>query len=108
MPWRDDLMQSRIDKALDNYVMDSFNITIGRLTDMRFGDRDFRCSSDVINGLLGRMLMQDIHPDGLNELKLSYFGEEFGDLDQDIIDQLFYYSQYLTKLDLSVMGNATE
>ena len=68
-------MQSRIDKALDNCVLDSFNITIGRLTSMRFGDRDFNCSSEVINGLLGRILMQDIHPDGLNEVKLSYFGE---------------------------------
>ena len=36
--------------------------------------------SDVINGLIGRLLMQDIHPDGLDEITLSNFSKIVGEL----------------------------
>ena len=37
--------------------------------------------SDVINGLIGRLLMQDIHYDGLDEITLSNFSDIVGELD---------------------------
>ena len=43
-------------------------------------DTYFEFRSDMINGLIGRLLMQDIHPDGLEEIALSKFDENVGDL----------------------------
>ena len=57
MIWLIDHIQSRIDNAIhkSEYV-ESFNITFGLE-----GNID---GPDVLNELLGRILMQDIHPDG--------------------------------------------
>ena len=39
-----------------------------------------KIQSDVINGLIGRLLMQDIHPEGLEEITLSNFSNIDGEL----------------------------
>ena len=55
MRWLDELMQNRIDKVTGGLkFIESFEINLGGK------DVDF----DVINGLLSRIMMQDIHPDG--------------------------------------------
>ena len=55
MPFLVECIQNRIDKAtLDNHFVESFNIT-----------NTWRSSVDI-NMLLGRILMQDIHPNGFN------------------------------------------
>ena len=52
-------MQSRIDKAMhDSKFIESFNITLGLESN----------GYDVINGLIGRILMQDIHRDGFKQI----------------------------------------
>ena len=66
MRWLNELMQDRIDKViLDNEFIESFNINLGV----------HYCDYDVINGLIGRILMQDIHPDGFKEIAFSHFFE---------------------------------
>lgn len=63
MPWIMQCMQSRIDKAMqDDPFIDSFNISMG--------ENGF-ASYDVINQLIGRILMQDIHVDGFKQITLS-------------------------------------
>ena len=54
--------------------MKSFNLTIGLYSGF--------VQSDVINGLIGRLLMQDIHLDGFEEITLSQFHYNMGNLDQ--------------------------
>lgn len=55
MLWLTELFQNRIDKAtLNSELIDSFEINLGS------HDVDY----DVINGVIGRILMQDIHPEG--------------------------------------------
>ena len=54
--------------------MKSFNITIGLYSGI--------VRSDMINGLVGRLLMQDIHPDGFEEITLSQFHDDVGNFDQ--------------------------
>ena len=44
--------------------------------------------SDVINGLIGRLLMQDIPPEGFNEINLFGFDMIYGDLDEDLLDKI--------------------
>ena len=59
MPWLPELMQHCIDKViLDSELIESFDITIGKRA---YVNED----NEVINGLIGRILMQDIHQDGL-------------------------------------------
>ena len=74
--------------------MKSFNITLGRFYQIS--------SSDTINELLGRLLMQDIHPDGFEEIILSQFYKNvIGKLDLGLVDRLFELSQNLTKFTLN-------
>ena len=55
MLWLTELFQNRIDKAtLNSELIDSFEFNLGS------HDVDY----DVINGVIGRILMQDIHPEG--------------------------------------------
>ena len=55
MLWLTELFQNRIDKAtLNSELIDSFEINLGS------HDVDY----DVINGVISRILMQDIHPEG--------------------------------------------
>ena len=54
--------------------MKSFNIKINLYSGI--------VRSDMINGLIGRLLMQDIHPDGFEEITLSHFNDDVGNLDQ--------------------------
>ena len=55
MRWLDELMQNRIDKVTSGLkFIESFEIDLGGK------DVDY----DVINGLLSRIMMQDIHPEG--------------------------------------------
>ena len=59
IPWFMESMQSRIDKAMhDSKFIESFNITLGLESN----------GYDVINGLIGRILMQDIHRDGFKQI----------------------------------------
>ena len=51
--------------------MRSFNLALG------YGKKE----SEVANGLLGRLLMQDIHYDGFDEITLSNFYDIVGELD---------------------------
>ena len=67
MPWLIDHMQNRIDNALSNQYMKSFNITLSH-------DKEVGCG--VVNELIGRLLIQDIHPDGLDQIKFSSFTEK--------------------------------
>ena len=53
--------------------MKSFNITIGSY--------EQTLTSDMINELISRLLMQDIHRDGFDEIILSEFHEITGLLD---------------------------
>ena len=48
--------------------MKSFNITIGKNSDQLL-------ANDTMNELIGRLLMQDIHPNGFEEIFLSQFYE---------------------------------
>ena len=65
MPWRNELLQNRIDRAiLDSNFIESFNITIGV-------DHCKGADKEVMNQLLGRILIQDIHRDGFKEITLS-------------------------------------
>ena len=73
MLWRSEVIQMRINNALQNEVMKSFNITPGS----NCGE----IQSDVINELLSRLLMQDIHPAGFDEITLSNFSVNVGELD---------------------------
>jgi len=60
VPWLIECIQSRIDKAIhDSDYIESFNITLGGRKSNGY---------DVINGLIGRILMQDIHDDGFKEI----------------------------------------
>ena len=62
MRWLNELIQDRIDKViLNNEFIESFNIDLG----VNYVDYD------VINGLIGRILMQDIHPDGFKQIAFS-------------------------------------
>ena len=55
MLWLTELFQNRIDKAtLNSELIDSFEINLGQHS----------VDYDVINGVIGRILMQDIHPEG--------------------------------------------
>ena len=55
MRWLNELMQDRIDKVTNDLeLIESFEINLG----------DHQVYYDVINGLLSRIMMQDIHPDG--------------------------------------------
>ena len=66
MPWRNELLQNRIDiLTRDSQFIQSFNITIGNSYTHN------EVPSDVINGLLERILMQDIHPDGFKSITFS-------------------------------------
>ena len=67
MPWRSELIQMRINNALQNEVMKSFSISPN--------SKGGRVQSDVINELISRLLMQDIHPDGFDEITLSCFSD---------------------------------
>ena len=60
MIWLIEHMQSRIDNViLDAEFIKSFNITFGRRgAYWTYG----YCSYGVLNELIGRILMQDIHP----------------------------------------------
>ena len=55
MRWLNELMQHRIDRATcGSEFIESFNIDLGK----------HRVDYDVINELLERIMMQDIHQDG--------------------------------------------
>ena len=43
----------------------------------------------MINGLIGRILMQDIDNDGLYSFTLSEFGQGVGELNLGVLDKLF-------------------
>ena len=43
---------------------------------------------DVINGTIGRILMQDTHLDGLKSITLNEFGSEVADLDVSLLYKL--------------------
>ena len=43
--------------------------------------RETENESDVANGLISRLLMQDIHPEGFDEITLSNFSQIIEDLD---------------------------
>ena len=62
MPWHEGVMQSRIDKALDFELIESFEINM------------FSKATDVFNELLSRIFMQDIYPDGFKRMTFSRFG----------------------------------
>ena len=65
MPWLDEIMQMRIDNALiDSQFIESFDISIG-----------IHAAKFYINELIGRILIQEIHPDGFKEITLSSFSE---------------------------------
>ena len=66
MRWLNELMQDRIDKATNSQFIQSIDIDLGGNV------VDF----DVINGLISRILMQDI-PDGLKQITLNRFGRGF-------------------------------
>ena len=66
MIWFNDHMQGRIDNALiDSQFVKAFNITFGRSGRTQ--------GSDIVNELLGRILMQDIHPEGFKQITLKGF-----------------------------------
>ena len=64
-------MQSRIDNViLDAEFIKSFNISFGRRgAYWNYG----YCSYGVLNELIGRILMQDIHHEGFEQITLSAF-----------------------------------
>ena len=64
MRWLNELMQDRIDKVIpDIEFIESFSIDLG----------SHKVDYDVINGLIGRILMQDIHPDGFKQITFNGF-----------------------------------
>ena len=80
MPWLIELLQDRIDRALlqsDSKYIESFDITIGTEEQVDY---------DVINGLLGRILMQDTHFDGFKEIYLGEFGSGVEELNKGVLD----------------------
>ena len=85
-------MQNRIDKATCGLeFIESFSINMGNRT----------VDYDVINGLISRIMMQDIHPDGFKSITFSVFGYISDPIDKSVIDQLVGLSQNLTKLTIS-------
>ena len=48
--------------------------------------------SDVINGLFGRLLMQDIHSEGFEEITLSCFSDYVGVINSELLDKLVDFS----------------
>ena len=58
-----------------------------------------------MNGLLGRILMQDIHHDGFKEITLSQFDYYVEEIDEGLLDQLVDKSPNLTKLTVSEMAS---
>ena len=57
-------------------------------------------SKDVMNQLINFMAMQDIHPDGFEQITLSWFDRGVGDLIEAELDRLVELSPNLTKLEL--------
>ena len=41
----------------------------------------------MINGLIFRLLMQDIHPDGFKQLVFNEFTNGVGEIDEGLLDQ---------------------
>ena len=79
MRWLNELMQDRIDKVIpDKEFIESFSIDLG----------SHKVDYDVINGLIGRILMQDIHPDGFKQIAFNGFWSGVDELTKDVIDRL--------------------
>ena len=92
MRWLNELMQNRIDKATCGLeFIESFSINMGNRT----------VDYDVINGLISRIMMQDIHPDGFKSITFSVFGYIADPIDKSVIDQLVSLSQNLTSLTIN-------
>ena len=72
MPWCSEEIQNRINNVLQNDALKSFKIAPN--------SKGEEIESDVINGLIGRLLIQDIHPDGFDEITLSCFSDDVGEL----------------------------
>ena len=80
-PWRYALMQNRIDMALiDSKYIESFGIEIGSHEEVPY---------DVINGLIGLLMMQDTHAGGFKSIRLLDFGEGVEELNQGLLDKLY-------------------
>ena len=65
-------------------------------------------SKDVMNQLINFMAMQDIHPDGFEQITLSWFDRGVGDLIEAELDRLVELSTNLTKLTVNNMRNASD
>ena len=65
-------------------------------------------SKDLINQLFNFMAKQDIHPDGYEQITLSWFDRGVGELNEAELDRLVELSPNLTKLTVNNMRNASD
>ena len=73
-------IQSRIDNVIqDSEFIDSFNITLGG---------NGLATEDVMNELIGRILMQEIHPKGFKNIALNTFGICEDRLNEELLDRV--------------------
>ena len=64
------------------------------------GDDDNGVKYGIINELISRILMQDIHDEGFKEITISHISEEVGDINQELLYQIADESYNLTKLSV--------
>ena len=55
----------------------------------------------MINGLIGRILMQDIHPDGFKQIAFKGFNYNIDEINKDLLDQIVDQSYNLNKLTIN-------
>ena len=65
-------------------------------------------SKDLMNQLINFMTKQDIHPDGYEQITLSWFDRGVGELNEAELDRLIELSPNLTKLTVNNMRNASD
>ena len=75
--YHNELVQFLIDKAtIDSHFIESFSIKMGGH------------ELDAFNRLLGRILIQDIHPDGLKSITFDKCDNIVEEIDEGLLDQL--------------------
>ena len=101
MPWTIELMHDRIAKTIGNDYLTS--IYLGSVA--KFYED---VSKSVISEFIDLISKQNIHPDGLNEIKFEWFERSLEDMDEGTFDSLVPFTKNLTKLNVGRMNQTSK
>ena len=101
MPWTIELMHDRIAKTMGNDYLTS--IYLGSVA--KFYED---VSKSVMSEFVDLISKQNIHPDGLDEIKFEWFERSLEDMDEGTFDSLVPFTKNLTKLNVGRMNQTSK